>query len=107
MHLAGEDRAEARLVDAAQLLHDRRRQSDFVADNGAAAARDRDVLECLPDCVGLVEIARQEVGGQNVDWLPSRNSAAMVSAFAGYQVGQRPLLIQELRIRGGRLIARG
>jgi hypothetical protein len=38
VHLVCEDRAKARLVDAAQFLHDRRRQPDLVAGDGARPA---------------------------------------------------------------------
>src|SRR5260370_34293355 len=70
MHLASENRAVARLVDAAQFLHDRRRQPDLEAGDGAAAARDTDRLEFLPDRIGLIEIGRRELGRQDVDLLP-------------------------------------
>ena len=70
MHLARKDRAVARLVDAAQLLHDRRRQPDLVAGDGAAAARVLDRLEFGADPVGLVEIGGHQLGRQNVDLPP-------------------------------------
>src|SRR5260370_22390153 len=70
MHLASENRAVARLVDAAQFLHDRRRQADLEAGDRAAAARDTDRLEFLPDRIGLIEIGRRELRRQDVDLLP-------------------------------------
>ena len=76
MHLAREDRAVARLVDAAQFLHDRRRQPDLVAGDGAAAALHFDRLEFAADPIGLVEIGGHQLGGQDVDLHAARETAA-------------------------------
>jgi hypothetical protein len=70
MHLAGEDRAETRLVDTAQLLHDRRRQTDLVAGDGTAPARHFDLLENGADRIGVVEVARHQLGRQDVGLPP-------------------------------------
>ncbi len=70
MDLAGEDRAVAWLIDAAQLLHDRRREPDLVPSNLAAPARDLDFLEGLPDRIGLAEVRRHQLRRQDVDLSP-------------------------------------
>src|SRR5207237_3521882 len=70
MDLAGEDRAVAGLVNPAQLLHDRRRQADLVAGDGAAPARDLDLLENGADRIGFVETRRHQLGRQDVGLPP-------------------------------------
>src|SRR4051812_7141750 len=70
MYLAQEDRAVARLVDAAKTLHDRRRQPDLVAGDGAATAHSLDRLEFAADPIGLVEIGGHQLGRQDVDLPP-------------------------------------
>src|SRR5439155_25018930 len=65
MHFTREDSAVAWLVDAAQRLHDRRRQADLVAGNGAAPARHLDLLENGAHRVSFVEIGRHQLGRQD------------------------------------------
>jgi hypothetical protein len=67
VHLARENRAPAGFVDAAQLLHDRRRQRDLVAGDGAAPVRLLELLVGGADRVGLVEVGGVELGRQHLD----------------------------------------
>jgi hypothetical protein len=66
MHLAREDRAVARLVDAAQLLHDRGGDRDLVAGDRAAPAALLERLKFAADGIGVGEIGGVEIGRQHV-----------------------------------------
>src|SRR5690242_3686428 len=70
MHLTGKDRAVAWLVDAAQLLHDWRRQTDFVSNDLASSAGPLDLFKSRADGIGLVDICWEQLGGQNIDLMP-------------------------------------
>src|SRR6516162_2084835 len=64
MDLAREDRAVTGLVDAAELLHDRGRQSDLVAGDRASAARLLDLLKGTLYHISLIEAPRVKLCGQ-------------------------------------------
>ena len=69
IHRVRKNCAVAGLVNAAEPLHDGRRQADLIAGDRAATARPLDLLECFPDRVGLVEIGRVKLGRQHLDGL--------------------------------------
>src|SRR5207249_8154741 len=94
------DRAVARLVDAAQLLHDRRGQPDLVARD-LAAPRPLNCFERGADRVSLGQVHRHQLGRQNIDLsaLAEQRGNAL-GLLPGIELGQRLCLqicLQRLR----------